>query len=879
MSNFINKIKKDNVLKNIQDARIEAIDSSVAENSVNPVEGGAVFTALAGKQDMLTAGTNVSIDSNVISATDTTYSAGNGLSLSNTEFSVDTTVVATQQDLTQGLATKQDTLTAGNNIDISNGVISVVGELGVDDYNDLDNKPIINQDLEAVGFTPTANTYYKHTGTTTSTLTSGVIYLYDGTSYKAINGSGSGGSSNYYELDNIPIKQTPASSIQTINPDTKINNLYINTNEHLNWQYLTIENSAEAGLQFKIQDISYATSAEAPSPDEYLWWKDGNTFKYYNSTTSEWVAFTPIEVSDKYVTLDQYRYRPMEGGAYSYTNNVYLNGERLQCSNNSLDSEPSTDEYDVWCPSVYAIQGDTFKLFKADKENHRWIDVQPSDYVYSVDHISTGPYYIFNTQSDALSLIFRSMEGIICSSMDTEIGAMKYKADDLTYVKPESQEMLKGLYIRGVNGLDEGAVIYNQDYDEEEVIGNQWLVNSGKYSFTKEVKYSFRMQHLTDFFGNAIKTVIQDISDGVYYKDPDIVGRTEYMEVSETPYAPSVDVNVDPDFADETPDYIFYGAMSMPGTYIYHNNEWITLECVECETEGQLPEDPEVDTYALIMSSFLVKKFDGNDWINIQYYGNTPPTNPIEGDVLLTDVIPVTNVTLFTCVMTNSDTGLDTTYYCECMSYEFSGMSMAEFMLSPILITDFAAFMEAMDSAIQLYSSHNGAGSWEGDILEINNDLGTFRVPMTVTDIAANHRTLLNSFMYKTLIIPKYGAIQRCNGFKLEKILTQSDIQGILGIMESYWFGWDNSSESPFKYYGTFSQYTLRDSDNNTLRLDPKKNYVFEVINDNPVWFASQGFALNSVTVNDDGSISGSAYCIKHDNSHSIKIKITEGDY
>jgi len=127
MSNFINKIKKDSVLKDIQDARIEAIDSSVVENSVNPVEGGAVFTALAGKQDTLTAGSNIDISNGVISATDTTY-------------------------------------TAGTNIDITNGVISVVGELGVDDYNDLDNKPIINQDLEAVGFTPVANTYYRHTG-------------------------------------------------------------------------------------------------------------------------------------------------------------------------------------------------------------------------------------------------------------------------------------------------------------------------------------------------------------------------------------------------------------------------------------------------------------------------------------------------------------------------------------------------------------------------------------------------------------------------------------------------------------------------------------------------------------------------------------------
>ena len=65
-----------------------------------------------------TAGTNVQISSgNVISSTDTTYSAGNGLSLTGTTFAADTSVLATQTDLT----TKQDTLTAGSNIAISAG--------------------------------------------------------------------------------------------------------------------------------------------------------------------------------------------------------------------------------------------------------------------------------------------------------------------------------------------------------------------------------------------------------------------------------------------------------------------------------------------------------------------------------------------------------------------------------------------------------------------------------------------------------------------------------------------------------------------------------------------------------------------------------------
>lgn len=58
----------------------------------------------------------------------------------------------------------------------------------------------ISQDLTADGFTPVANTYYKHTGVTSANFTNGIIYLYDGTEYKAIDGSGGGGSSTVFHF-------------------------------------------------------------------------------------------------------------------------------------------------------------------------------------------------------------------------------------------------------------------------------------------------------------------------------------------------------------------------------------------------------------------------------------------------------------------------------------------------------------------------------------------------------------------------------------------------------------------------------------------------------------------------------------------------------
>lgn len=60
---------------------------------------GQMDVMLQGKQNTLTAGANIQIENGVISATDTKYTAGNGLNLNGTEFSADTDVLATKEDL------------------------------------------------------------------------------------------------------------------------------------------------------------------------------------------------------------------------------------------------------------------------------------------------------------------------------------------------------------------------------------------------------------------------------------------------------------------------------------------------------------------------------------------------------------------------------------------------------------------------------------------------------------------------------------------------------------------------------------------------------------------------------------------------------------
>lgn len=83
---------------------------------------------LNAKQNTLTAGNNISISNDTISATDTTYSAGSGLNLNGTTFSVDTTTI--QPKLTAGtnvsilnntISATDTTYTAGTNVQISSG--------------------------------------------------------------------------------------------------------------------------------------------------------------------------------------------------------------------------------------------------------------------------------------------------------------------------------------------------------------------------------------------------------------------------------------------------------------------------------------------------------------------------------------------------------------------------------------------------------------------------------------------------------------------------------------------------------------------------------------------------------------------------------------
>ena len=99
------------------------IDSTLSSTSTNPIQNKVVYNALAGKQDKLIAGTGISINGNTISCTVSGGSGGGSITVDSTLSSTSTNPVQNKVVYT-ALAGKQDKLTAGTGISINGNTIS-----------------------------------------------------------------------------------------------------------------------------------------------------------------------------------------------------------------------------------------------------------------------------------------------------------------------------------------------------------------------------------------------------------------------------------------------------------------------------------------------------------------------------------------------------------------------------------------------------------------------------------------------------------------------------------------------------------------------------------------------------------------------------------
>lgn len=238
------------------------------------------------------------------------------------KFFIGNTELATSNDVANAVADKQDTLVSGTNIKTINqtsilgsGDIEISGGLtevkasdidsesatsgqvlmadgygdaswqsvssGSSNYNDLSNKPIVNQDLDDVGFTPVASTYYRHTGASGSNYVIGKIYYYDGTRYNAIDNK-----PVYVNIGNEPRDITDAQ----YNELTRDNAI------------LVLENNSRYSYYIKSYDESdfiHFTSSRSNSTETYVYTarvkKTGlgglHSVSYYNKRATEQKIF------------------------------------------------------------------------------------------------------------------------------------------------------------------------------------------------------------------------------------------------------------------------------------------------------------------------------------------------------------------------------------------------------------------------------------------------------------------------------------------------------------------------------------------------------------------------------------------------------------
>lgn len=180
--------------KKVSAGFINDIVSDVEVDGTSVVNNGVAEIDLSGKQDTIVAGSNITIaaDGKTISATDTTYTAG------------------TNVDITNGVISATDTTyTAGTNVQINNGVISATdttysafngATAGADGSSGLVPQPLIadkDKFLKGDGtwdtIQPGASVLDDLTNVDITSPTNGQVLKYDSTNQEWVNANESGG--------------------------------------------------------------------------------------------------------------------------------------------------------------------------------------------------------------------------------------------------------------------------------------------------------------------------------------------------------------------------------------------------------------------------------------------------------------------------------------------------------------------------------------------------------------------------------------------------------------------------------------------------------------------------------------------------------------
>ena len=180
----------------INGTTISATDTTYSAGSGISLNGTIFSADTSVVQEKLTAGSNIQINGATISATDTTYTAGTGLNLNGTQFSVDTTTIATQSDLPTKTSDLVNDGSDNTSVYVEADELATVATSG--SYSDLSNKPTIGNATLTIQQNGTA--VQTFTANATSNKTANITVP---TKTSDITNDGADGTSTYVENDDL----------------------------------------------------------------------------------------------------------------------------------------------------------------------------------------------------------------------------------------------------------------------------------------------------------------------------------------------------------------------------------------------------------------------------------------------------------------------------------------------------------------------------------------------------------------------------------------------------------------------------------------------------------------------------------------------------
>lgn len=294
------------------------LTTSDLENTSDYQTGAQVQSAIAGKQDKLTAGTNIQINSDVISATDTTYSAGSGLDLDGTTFSVDTNTIATVQDVTNEATTRENSdANLQGQIDaltVSSDVIDVLGT-----YQDLQNYDTshvkANDIIKVLQDSTHSNAMSYYRWVVADNVGAWVYVGSEGPYYTKSEADALLNDKQNTEDNSLDTtRKTIVGAINEVNSIAKGSNQSLS---FANYSAMVTEFNSLAGNEYNVGQNIMVVTLEVPDL-----WISGieSTSSTYTYTTDE--AFTAALATNGYVQVGYYKLSALETQKVDLTNYV-----------------------------------------------------------------------------------------------------------------------------------------------------------------------------------------------------------------------------------------------------------------------------------------------------------------------------------------------------------------------------------------------------------------------------------------------------------------------------------------------------------------------------------------------------------------------------